>query len=409
MLNELTLHQMSTTRTDLPRPSEFNSYWGLDPSVVFLNHGSFGACPLPVLEKQTNYRTMLEAETIRFMLNEMPALYDRSAEALAKLVQARREDLVFVRNATEGVNVVFRSLRFEPGDEIIFTSHIYGACRKVLEYVAGRTGAVLREVTVGFPVGAPDEIIAAVLAAVTPRTRIALIDHITSPTAMIQPVAEIVEELAKRGIDTMVDGAHAPGMVPLDLDKLGAAYYTANCHKWLCAPKGVGMLHVRADRQDGIVPAVISHAGHIGSSFAERFFWSGTTDPSAILAVADAIEFTGSLLPGGWDEVMRRNRSLCLEARKMICDELGITQHTPDAMTGSMASFPIPAPEEFARFSYMETEPLQQMLMAGYGIEIPVWNWDYPTSRLLRFSVQLYNSIEQYRYLARALKSTLAV
>ena len=398
---------MSVTYPELPRPSEFAPHWGIDPSVVFLNHGSFGACPKPVLEKQTQYRAMLEAETIRFMLNEMPELHARSAEALANLVGARREDLVFVRNATEGVNVVFRSLRFEPADEIIFTNHIYGACRKVLEYVADRTGAVLREVTIGFPVTAPEEITAAVLAAVTPRTRIALIDHITSPTALVQPVAEIVTELAKRGIDAMVDGAHGPGMVPLDLDKLGAAYYTANCHKWLCAPKGVGMLHVRADRQAGIVPTVISHAGYIGDSFTERFFWSGTTDPTAILAVADAIEFMGSLLPGGMDAVMRRNRSLCLEAVGIVCSELEIAAPVPYEMIGSIASFPIPAPHEFARFSHMETEPLQQSLMETYRIEIPVWNWNFPKSRLIRIAVQMYNSIEQYRYLAGALKSTL--
>ncbi len=387
----------------LPQPSEFARHWSLDPGVVFLNHGSFGACPIPVLEKQTAYRAMLETEPIRFVIREMEELYERSRLAVARFVHADPDGLVFVPNATAGVNTVFRSLRFNPGDEILYTNHIYGACKKLLEYIAATTGAVLVEAEYGFPIASPGMITEAVLSKVTPRTRIALIDHITSATALIHPVEEIVRELEERGIDTMIDGAHAPGSIPLDITRIGAAYYTGNCHKWLCTPKGTAILHVRDDRRKEIVPLVVSHAGHLAEPFAERFFWPGTWDPSGVLSVFDAIEWLDSLLPGGWPAVIRRNHALCLESRKLICDRLGIGLPCPDEMIATMATFPLPPAEVFAPIGYKGTEPLQDKLYNDYAIEIPVWNWSSPPSRLTRIAVQLYNSPEQFRYLAEAL------
>jgi isopenicillin-N epimerase len=392
---------------NLPTPSEYAGLWNLDPQTVFLNHGSFGACPATILDLQRKYQEMLEAQPVRFFMREMEALHDQSRCAVAGFVNAKPEDLVFVQNATSGVNTVFRSLKFKPGDEIIYTSHIYGACKRLLEFVAWQSGAKLVEADYSFPVNSPEVIVDTVLAKVTPKTKIALIDHISSATALIHPVETLVRELDKRGVDTMIDGAHALGSIPLDLQQIGAAYYTANCHKWLCSPKSAAILHVRQDKQKGIVPVVISHAGHTAEPFAERFFWPGTYDPAAALCVAGSIGYMNSLLPGGWTALMERNHRLCLEARELICRELQIPEPCPAAMIACMASFPLPAPESFANMDYKGIEPLQDHLFKNFSIEIPVWNWSSPPSRIIRIAVQLYNSMDQFRYLSEALKQSL--
>lgn len=316
-------------------------------------------------------------------------------------------DLVFVPNATTGVNTVFRSIHFNPGDEILYTSHIYGACKQLLEFVAENTGAKLVEVPYDFPIASPEVIVQAVLEKVTAHTRIALIDHITSATALIHPVEVIVRELEKRGVDTMIDGAHAIGSIPLDIDRIGAAYYTTNCHKWLCTPKSVALLHVRKDKQKGIVPVVISHAGHEADSFSERFFWPGTFDPTAAICVADSISYMESLMHGGWPAIMKRNHDLCLAARDLLCEKLEIGKPCPDSMIASMATFPLPPPLKPVHFDYKGFDPLQESLFRQYKIEIPVWSWSSPPSRLIRIAVQLYNSMEQSRYLASGLLKLL--
>jgi isopenicillin-N epimerase len=391
----------------LPAPSEYAQYWSLDPDAVFLNHGSFGACPHFVLEKQAQYLRQLESQPVRFLMREMEVLFDNARAAAARFVHADPEDLVFVQNATSGVNTVFRSLRFEPGDEILYTNHIYGACKRLLEFISEQTGAVLVEAVYDFPIASPDVITNAIIGKVTPRTRIALIDHITSATALIHPVETIVGELEKRGVDTMIDGAHALGSVPLNLNQLGAAYYTANCHKWLCSPKSAAILHVRSDKQKGIVPVVVSHAGFNAEPFAERFFWPGTYDPTAAICVADSIEYMESLLPGGWQAVMERNHLLCLESRDMICNLLEIEKPCPDSMLAGMATFPLPVSPDTTPVGYKSFEPLQEFLFNEYNIEIPVWNWGSPSSRLIRIAVQLYNSPAQFRYFAEALIEAL--
>ncbi len=391
----------------LPAPSEYAQYWSLDPDAVFLNHGSFGACPRFVLERQAQYRRQFESQPVRFLMREMEPLFDNARAAVARFVHAAPEDLVFVQNATSGVNTVFRSLRFEPGDEILYTNHIYGACKRLLEFISKHTGAVLVEAVYDFPIASPEVIIEAIIGKVTSRTRIALIDHITSATALIHPVEAIVCELEKRGVDTMIDGAHGLGSVPLNLNQLGAAYYTANCHKWLCSPKSAAILHVRSDKQKGIVPVVVSHAGFDAEPFAERFFWPGTYDPTAAICVADSVEYMESLVPGGWQAIMNRNHLLCLESRDMICNLLEIEKPCPDSMIASMVTFPLPVSPDTTPVGYKGFEPLQEFLFNEYQIEIPVWNWSSPSSRLIRIAVQLYNSPEQYRYFAEALIEAL--
>ena len=384
----------------------------VDPGVLFLNHGSFGSCPRPVLEYQRQLRDRLEQQPVRFLVRELEGLLDQAREGLAHFVGAQAENLVFVQNATSGVNTVLRSLRFQPGDELLVTDHEYNACRCALEYVAQTSGAKVVVAHVPFPFQNTGEILESILACVTPRTRIALIDHVTSQTAVIMPIAQIVQELAARGVDTLVDGAHAPGMVPLDLESLGAAYYTGNCHKWLCTPKTSALLYVRPDRQSLIHPLCISH-GYTSprtdrSRFLIEFAWMGTSDPTPQLCVAESIRVVASLVPGGWNEVMQRNRDLALAARTLLCKTLAIDTPCPDEFIGSMASLPLPdrTNEEHA-VAPLFLDPLQERLYQQHGIEVPIVPWPAPPERLVRISAQLYNSLDQYEQLAAALQTQL--
>jgi len=236
--------------------------WDLDPGVRFLNHGSFGACPRAVLEAQSRLQAELEREPVQFMARRLPSYLDDARESLASFVGAAASDLVFVPNATTGVNAVLRSLTFEPGDELLVTNHGYNACSNAARFVCERAGAEAKVAEIPFPLQSEQQVLDAILAVVTPKTRLALIDHITSPTGLVLPIARIVRELRERGVETLVDGAHGPGMLELNLDEIGAAYYTGNCHKWLCTPKGSGLLHVRRDLQDSVRPTVISHGAN---------------------------------------------------------------------------------------------------------------------------------------------------
>ncbi|HEY7869031.1 MAG TPA: aminotransferase class V-fold PLP-dependent enzyme [Methylomirabilota bacterium] len=391
--------------------SQWAALWPLDPAVSFLNHGSYGACPTEILRHQSALRAEMEAEPVRFLGRELEGRLDAARAALGAFVGADPDDLAFVANATGGVNAVLRSLRLEAGDELLTTDHAYAACRNTLDYVAERTGARVVVATVPFPVSTPQAVVDVVLAGVTPRTRLALVDHVTSPTGLVLPLERIVAALSARGVDTLVDGAHAPGMIPLDLGRLGAAYYSANCHKWLCTPKGSAFLWVRRDRQAGIHPLTISHgakgerAGR--TRFRLEFDWTGTQDPTAWLTVPRALEYLPGLVEGGWPALMARNRALALEARRRLCAAVGTPPACPDEMIGSLASVLLP---DNARTptGWRVPEPLQARLFDAHGIEVPVMRWPGPPRRLVRVSCQLYNRLEQYAALADALRKELA-
>ena len=320
--------------------------WLLDPDVVFLNHGSFGACPQPVLDYQQAMRARLERQPVQFFVRDLEDLLDEARAALGAFLGAPAQDLAWVPNATTGVNAVLRSLALEPGDELLVIDHEYNACRNTLDFVAARAGARVVVVPLPFPIADPETAVAAILARVSDRTRLALIDHVTSQTGLVLPIARIVAALRDRGVETLVDGAHAPGMLPLDLSGLGAAWYTGNCHKWLCAPKGAGFLYVRPDLQSTVRPVTISHGANATrrdrSRFLLEFDWTGTGDPTAILAVPEALRFMGGLLAGGWPALREHNRTLVLEGRDMLCASLGIEPPCPDDMIGSLSSLPLP-------------------------------------------------------------------
>jgi isopenicillin-N epimerase len=385
--------------------------WSLDGSVVFLNHGSFGACPTEVLRHQAALRAELEAEPVRFLSRELDDRLDAARAALAAFVGADPDDLAFVANATGGVNAVLRSLPFRTGDELVTTDHAYNACRNALEFVAARAGATVAIVAIPFPVASPDAVVEAVLARVTPRTRLALLDHVTSPTGLVLPIERLIAELAARGVEVLVDGAHAPGMVPLDLATLGATYYSGNGHKWLCAPKGAAFLWVRRDRQPAVRPLTISHGANATrpgrSRFRLEFDWTGTADPTAWLSVPRAIEYLGALLPGGWPALMARNRALALEARRLLGAAAGTPLPCPDAMIGSLASVVLPDGPT-TDIGWRRPDPLQDRLFDEWRIEVPVMSWPAPPRRLIRISAQLYNARDDYVRLAEALGKELA-
>ncbi|MFL5351145.1 aminotransferase class V-fold PLP-dependent enzyme [Archangium sp.] len=390
--------------------SPFRSHWSLDPEVTFLNHGSFGACPTRVLEEQSRLRARMEAEPVRFLHREITALADSARAALGAFLDADPDDLAFINNATTGVNTVLQSLRFSPGDELLTTDHEYNASRNALDFVASRWGVKVVVAKLPWPVPSSQSIVDAVLAHVTERTRLLLIDHISSQTALVLPIAPLIRTLRERGVETLVDGAHGPGQVPLSLRQLGAAYYTGNCHKWLCAPKGAAFLYVRRELQPGLRPVVISHGYNSRrkdrSQFRLDFDWAGTNDPTPYLCVPKALEVVGGLLPGGWPEVMASNRAKVLAARSFLCQRLGVSPSCPEDMVGSMAT--VPLPDGFpAQPSALGLDPLQDRILFEHGIEVPITPWPRPPHRHVRVSAQLYNSHAEYQRLAEALEALL--
>jgi isopenicillin-N epimerase len=386
----------------MPHPSEFQKFWSLDPAITFLNHGSFGACPQAVLAIQQRLRSQLEQEPLRFFGREWEPLLDDARGKLAAFINADIQDVVFVPNATTGVNSVLRSLTFAPADEILTTNHEYNACRNALDFIASRTGARVVVAKIPFPIESPQQVIAAVLEQVSSQTRLALIDHVTSQTGLIFPIQELVQELQLRGVDTLIDGAHAPGMIPLNLREIGATYYTGNCHKWLCAPKGAAFLYVRRDQHSAIRPLTISHGANSPrndkSRFQLEFDWTGTDDHTAYMCVPEAIAFMGSLLPGGWQELMQRNHQLILAARKLLCEALAVSLPCPEEMIGAMAVVPMPTTLENRDFM-----SVHDALFDQYGIQVQVVPWQESPRLLIRISAQIYNTLEQYEYLAKAL------
>jgi isopenicillin-N epimerase len=388
-------------------PSALARHWALDPAVTLLNHGSFGACPRHVLDTQREWRDQMEAEPVRFLARELDGRLAEARAALGGFVGADPDDLAFVTNATGAVNAVVRSLRFEPGDEIVSTDHEYNAVLNVLRHVAARNGARVVMVRLPFPPRSPDDLLERLLSAVRDRTRLVVVSHVTSPTAIVLPIERLARALAERGIDLLVDGAHAPGMIPLDLDRLGAAYYAGNLHKWVCAPKGAGFLHVRRDRQAGIQPGTISHG--VNSPLGERsrfrleFDWQGTLDPTAWLSVPAALEFIGGLVDGGWPAAMARNHELAAEAGRSVGAALG-SEPSPDEMLGSMVALALPATGPLGgdpspdQSSPLEADPLQTVLYDQFAIEVPIFGWPVPAAespdgprRLIRVSAALHN------------------
>ncbi|MBW3564767.1 MAG: aminotransferase class V-fold PLP-dependent enzyme [Acidobacteria bacterium] len=386
-------------------------HWLLDPEIVFLNHGSFGAAPKVVLAEQTRLRERMEREPVIFFVRKLEEALDAVRERIARLVGASFESIALVPNATTAVNSVLSSIDFRPGDEILVTDQEYNACRNVIDRVAQRSGAVVKVVEIPFEGVTEDGIVDAILERVTDRSRLLLIDHIVSQTAIIFPVHRICREMSRRNVETLVDGAHAVGMVPLELDELGAAWYTSNCHKWLCAPKGSAFLHTREDRRSMTRPAIISHGANSPrtdrSRYLLEFDWTGTFDPTAWLATGAAIDFMEKLHPEGIAGVARENHELVLKGYDILCRALRIDPPVPREMFGSMAAVRLPDGSGDAPPTSLYGDPIQDELLEKFRIEVPVVAWPAPPSRLLRVSAQMYNDLSDYEALAAALTELL--
>ena len=381
--------------------------WPLEKDIHFFNHGSFGSCPRAILFYQDEIRARMERQPIQFFVRDLESLLDQARKSVAEFLNAFPEDLVFVSNATTGVNAVLQSFPFLEGDELLVTNHEYNACRNIADFVACQRKIHVVEAAIPFPFSGSQTVLDLILEKISPRTRLVLIDHVTSPTGMVLPLEKIISPLKKLGVAVLVDGAHAPGMLPLDLKSLDPDFYTGNFHKWVCSPKGSAFLYVNRSYQSHIRPVVISHGANSSrtdrSRFLIEFCWTGTGDVSAFLSVPESIRYFNQLFAGGWEAIRQRNRSLALAARQILCSALKIEQPCPEEYIGSLAAIPIPdAPTQSV--SPLYTDELQETLWHNYKIEVPVIPWPKSPKRLLRISAQLYNHVQQFETLAKVLK-----
>ena len=379
----------------------------LDPEVLHLNHGSFGACPRAVLEAQAALRARLEAATMRWFVLEYQDALDRARAAAAAFVGADPAGFVFVANATHGVATVLANVlaraELAAGDEVLTTDHEYRACKNAIDRAAATAGAQVVVVPIALPARDPAAAVEALVARVTPRTRLVLVDHVTSPTALTLDIAALARALPPRAA-LLVDGAHAPGQLDLDVAATGATYYTGNFHKWTCAPKGAGFLWVAPARREGFHPLVTSHGATLSTAARSRFRlehdWTGTHDPSPYLCVPVAITTIASL-GGGWPRVRERNRTLVRAMRDDLCAALGAdpidqTPDTPDAPGGSMAAIAVTLPDGADHLAVERT-------LLERGVEIPIVSHPGSPWPLVRISAHLYNRRSDASRLASAL------
>jgi isopenicillin-N epimerase len=380
----------------------------LDPDVVFLNHGSYGACPRPVFDAWQDWQREMERNPVEFLSRRSAGLLRQARERLAAYLGADAEELVFVSNATTGVNIVAKSLQLQPGDEVLTTDLEYGACRATLAAVCAQAGARLVVVPVALPLTS-DEFVTAMTAAMSPRTRLLMMSHITSPTALRLPVEPVLAQARTRGIATLIDGAHAPGQIALDLTALGADYYTGNCHKWMCAPKGTAFLHARSMHHGALHAMVTSWGevapegpslwdGFIGASvFERRMQWQGSRDLTGFLSVPAAIDF---LAANDWEARCAEAHTRAMALMHRVSARTGIAPIADDSFFVQMAPLPVP---------HQDAAALRKRLFDAFHIEVPVTQHvDADGGRtFVRVSVQPYTSDDDLAALESALFSVL--
>ena len=376
-------------------------YFLLDPSVIFLNHGSYGATPKSVFDAYQNWQLRMERQPVLFLGRELNGLLLQSRSVLGEYLHADPNDLVYIPNATHGVNIIAHSLQLKPGDEILTTDHEYGACDYTWDFICGKTGAKYLHQSIPLPVHSEEEIVEQFWQGVTPRTKALYLSHITSSTALRLPVEEICSRARQAGILTIVDAAHSPGQIPVDLQQLNGDMVFGNAHKWLLNVKGSAFLYVRRDLQPLIEPLVVSWGYRptpdiaTGSRFVDLLQWTGTKDPTAALTIPNAIQF---MKDHDWDSVRCECHRLLRQALERIC---ALTQLAPlypldSAFYFQMGIAPLPP---------CNLPLLKYRLYDEYKIEVPLTEWQ--NRRFIRVSIQGYNTQEDVDTLVRALEVLL--
>jgi isopenicillin-N epimerase len=399
------------------RPEHLTRHWALDPALTFLNHGSYGATPRAALRHQQAFRDRMERDPVRLFKSDLENLMDGAREKLAAFINVHPADLAPIRNATYALCTILQAnLRaglLKAGDEVLVTDHEYGSLANELERLEAEHGIVTVKARIPFPCPSPSVVIERFMACVTKKTRLAIISHVTSTSAMIFPVAPILRELHARGVDVLLDGAHSPGQIPTDVRALAPTYFVGSGHKWLSGPKGSAFMYVRPDRQSIFRPLALSgRANKIRPEralFLRDFDYQGTDDYSAFLSLPVAIESLGTMLAGGWPALLRANHELVLQGRDVLCNALGLEPPTPDSMVGSMVTLRIPEPPEHLKTrKTCYDDALQDILYEKYRIVVPIWRLSCNDQRIVRISAQAYNTLGEYEYLAAALKTELA-
>ena len=382
--------------------SSLKQHFLLDPEIHFLNHGSFGATPIPVFDAYQGWQRRLERQPVLFLGREYDSLLKESRAVLGDYLNADVDDLVYIPNATHGVNMIARSLILQPGDEILATDHEYGACDYTWQFLCSKAGATYVQQPIPLPIGSADEIVEQFWAGVTGRTKVIYLSHITSPTALSLPVEVICQRARAEGILTIVDGAHAPGQISLDLQALGADFYTGNCHKWMLAPKGAAFLHARREVQGLVEPLVVSwgYGNNLdfgtGSRYIDLLQWTGTRDPAAFLAVPEAIAFMRKHV---WDAVRRDCHVLLQQAISEICNLTGLAPLYPldSNFYSQMAIAPLPSDTNLLT--------LKAHLYDEFRVEVPLIEWQ--GRKFVRVSVQGYNTRADIEALLAGLRAFL--
>ena len=397
---------MSADHPSIKNP--LKSFFLLDPQVVFLNHGSYGACPQPVFEAYQAWQRKLELQPVQFFGRDF-AEYDRQArQVLSGELNVEPDQIAYIPNATYGVNVIAHSLSDHPGsplkagDEILTTDHEYGACKHAWAYACRKTGAKYIQKPIPLPAASSEEIVEQFWQGVTPRTRLIYLSHITSPTALRFPVEAICQRARQAGILTAIDGAHAPGQIPLDLKEIEADFYTGNCHKWMMAPKGAAFFYARPEVQPLVEPLVVGWGWNPdpsqvkGPALQNYLSWTGTRDPAAALSVPAAIQFAQA---HHWEAVRQACHNLLRQAIESLCDLTGLLPYYPLASDLYRQMGIAPLPEE------VEVEVFRKRLYADFHIEIPVIEWN--GNKCLRISVQGYNTSKDLEALVEAVRVLL--
>ncbi len=385
--------------------------WPIPAGLTMLNHGSYGICPEHVAARQAELRRLMDQDPPTFFLIHLERLSDRARDTIARLVRAPFDGVSLVPNATFAVATCLHSIDWQPGDEVVMTDQEYTATRNELDRLVKDRGIVVRTANVPVPLLSAKQVVDNFAALLTPRTRLVLVSHIISTTSIIMPVEALVAMAHERGIETLVDGAHTPGQIPLDIQSLNPTYYAASCHKWLCTPKGSGFFYAAAHRRAHIQPRALSCRVHNKradrAAFLCDFDYVGTGDYTANLVVPDAVQHLAAQLPGGFDAVMDRNRDLVSRGAALIARRCGLRLAAPDDMAGTMRTLLLPSDPLPQRPKTYE-DPLWDRLTLHHRIQVPVWTLQPANQRLMRVSAHLFNTLGDYEKLAEALAEELA-